>query len=128
MTILLDTHVALWYWWDDPRLSHMAKEAIRDAANRKLISTASCWEIAIKVSLKKLDLGVPYRGFIHEQMVKTNFEPLPIGDEHMARLAELPFHHRDPLDRRLVAQAIAEGIPIVSGDVQLDAYGAARIW
>ena len=60
MTILLDTHSFLWFWWDDPQLSETAKRAICDATNRKLVSTASCWEVAIKVSLKKLDLGAPY--------------------------------------------------------------------
>jgi PIN domain nuclease of toxin-antitoxin system len=85
MTLLLDTHSFLWFWWDDPQLSGTAKQAICDATNRKLISTVSCWEIAIKVSLKKLDLGVPYRGFIHEHMVRNNFELLQITDEHLAR-------------------------------------------
>jgi PIN domain nuclease of toxin-antitoxin system len=128
MTLLLDTHSFLWFWWDDPQLSGTAKQAICDATNRKLISTASCWEIAIKVSLKKLDLGAPYRGFIHEHMVRNNFELLQITDEHLAMLVDLPFHHKDPFDRLLVAQSLYEQIPIVSVDPQLDAYGITRIW
>ena len=128
MTLLLDTHSFLWFWWDDPQLSETAKQAICDATNRKLISTASCWEIAIKVSLKKLDLGAPYRGFIHEHMVRNNFELLQITDEHLAMLVDLPFHHKDPFDRLLVAQSLYEQIPIVSVDPQLDAYGGTRIW
>jgi PIN domain nuclease of toxin-antitoxin system len=128
MTLLLDTHSFLWFWWDDPQLSGTAKQAICDATNRKLISTVSCWEIAIKVSLKKLDLGVPYRGFIHEHMVRNNFELLQITDEHLAMLVALPFHHKDPFDRLLIAQALYEQIPLVSVDPQLDAYSVTRIW
>lgn len=128
MTLLLDTHSFLWFWWDDSQLSVTAKQAIRDPANRKLVSTASCWEIAIKVSLKKLDLGAPYRGFIHQHMVRNNFELLQITDEHLAELVDLPFHHKDPFDRLLVAQSLYERIPIVSIDPQLDAYGMTRIW
>jgi len=128
MTLLLDTHSFLWFWWDDPQLSETAKQAICDATNRKLISTVSCWEIAIKVSLKKLDLGAPYRGFIHEHMVRNNFELLQITDEHLAMLVALPFHHKDPFDRLLIAQALYEQIPLVSVDPQLDAYSVTRIW
>lgn len=128
MILLLDTHAFLWFWWADPQLSQTAKEAIRSPANRKLVSTASCWEVAIKVSQRKLDLGVPYRGFIHQHLVRNNFELLPIADEHLAGIVDLPFHHRDPFDRLLVAQASYEEIPIVSADKQLDAYGVQRIW
>ena len=101
MTLLLDTHSFLWFWWDDPQLSETAKHAICDPTQRKLISTVSCWEIAIKVSRKKLDLGAPYRGFIHQHMVRNNFELLQITDEHLAWLVDLPFHHKDPFDRML---------------------------
>lgn len=128
MNLLLDTHAFLWFWWADPTLSATAEAAICDAGNRKLVSPASSWEIAIKVSLKKLDLGAPYRGYIHTHMVRNNFELLQITDDHLAGVVDLPFHHRDPFDRMLVAQALYEGIPIVSADAQLDAYGVARIW
>jgi PIN domain nuclease of toxin-antitoxin system len=128
MTLLLDTHSFLWFWWDDPQLSETAKQAICDPTHRKLVSMASCWEIAIKVSLKKLDLGAPYRGFIHQHMVRNNFELLQIADEHLAELVELPFHHKDPFDRLLVAQSLYEQIPIVSADPQFDAYRVTRIW
>jgi PIN domain nuclease of toxin-antitoxin system len=128
MILLLDTHAFLWFWWNDPRLSETAKQAIWNAGNRKLVSTASCWEVAIKVSLKKLDLGAPYRGFIHEHMLRNHFELLQIAHEHLAGVVDLPFHHRDPFDRMLAAQALYEAIPVVSGDPQLDAYGVTRIW
>ena len=128
MTLLLDTHTFLWFWWADPKLSARATEVICESANRKLISTASSWEVAIKVSRKKLDLGAPYPGFIHMHMLRNNFELLPIIDEHLAGLIDMPFHHKDPFDRMLIAQASYEGIPIVSADEQLDAYRIKRIW
>jgi len=128
MNVLLDTHTFLWFWWDDPKLSVTALETICDASNRKLISPASSWEVAIKVSRKKLDLGTPYRGYIHMHMLRNNFELLPITDEHLAVLVDLPFHHKDPFDRMLIAQAGYEDISIVSADEQLDAYNITRIW
>jgi PIN domain nuclease of toxin-antitoxin system len=128
MTLLLDTHAFLWFWWADPQLSATASSAICDPANRKLISPASSWEIAIKVSLKKLDLGAPYRGFVPMHMLRNNFELLPISDEHFSGLIDMPFHHKDPFDRMLIAQATYENIPIVSADEQLDAYGVTRVW
>lgn len=128
MNLLLDTHTFLWFWWDAPQLSECAKDKICDATNRKLISTASCWEVAIKVSLRKLDIGGPYRGFIRQHMIRNNCELLQINDEHLSALVDLAFHHRDPFDRMLIAQALWEGIPIVSGDGQFDAYPVDRIW
>ena len=128
MNLLLDTHTFLWFWWADPQLSENAKNAIMEPSNRKLISTASCWEIAIKVSLKKLELGAPYRGFIRQHMQRNNFELLPLEDDHLASVVDLPFHHRDPFDRMLVAQAQWENLAIVSCDTQLDAYSVQRIW
>ena len=121
--LLLDTQAFLWFWWDDPQLSVTAKRTICDPSKRKLISTASALEVAIKVSLKKLDLGAPYRGFIHQHMVRNNFEWLQITDEHLAGVVDLPFHHKNPFDRMLVAQGLYEQIPIVSADPQLDPYG-----
>jgi len=128
MTLLLDTHAFLWFWWADPQMSAKAMAAICDPSNRKLISPASAWEIAIKVSRNKLDLGAPYRGYIQMQMLRNNFETLPIIDEHIAGLVGMPFHHKDPFDRMLISQANYENIPIVSADVQFDSYGITRLW
>ncbi len=128
MTLLLDTHALPWFWWADPQLSVNATAAICGPANRKFTSPASSWEVAIKVSRKKLDLGAPYRGFIHMHTLRNNFEYLPIADEHLAGLIDMPFHHKDPFARMLIAQASCEDIPIVSVDAQLDAYAITRIW
>jgi PIN domain nuclease of toxin-antitoxin system len=128
MTLLLDTHTVLWFWWNDPLLSASAKALICDPTNRKVVSPATPWEVAIKVSLKKLDIGGPFRGFFPQHMLRNNFEWLLITDNHLAGLTTLPFHHRDPFDRMLVAQAMTENIGIVSADPALDPYGVTRLW
>lgn len=128
MKLLLDTHTVLWFWWDDPQLSVTAKTVISDPDNQKFVSLATPWEVAIKVSLKKLDIGGPYTGFFRQHMLRTYFEWLPLRDNHFDNLIALPFHHRDPFDRLLVAQALSEGLPIVGADAVFDAYGVTRIW
>ena len=128
MRLLLDTHTVLWFWWNDPQLSATAKSLMCDAANRKLVSTASAWEVAIKVSLKKLDIGNSFEGFFPQHMLRNNFEWLTIADRHLAAVSSLPFHHKDPFDRLIVAQALSEDIPVISDDSSLDAYGIRRLW
>ena len=76
----------------------------------------------------KLDLGEPYRGFMHREINRNNFEMLPVCVDHAAVVSSLPFHHRDPFDRLLIAQAIVEQMPIVSSDTAFDAYSITRLW
>ncbi|MDR3619160.1 MAG: type II toxin-antitoxin system VapC family toxin [Paludisphaera borealis] len=128
MNLLLDTHAVLWFWWDDARLSATALNLIRDPMNRKLVSPGSAWEVAIKVSLRKLDIGGLYRGLFPQQMHRTNFEWLPIHDDHLAVVSSLPFHHKDPFDRLMIAQAIWEKLPIISADSAFDDYSVVRLW
>jgi PIN domain nuclease of toxin-antitoxin system len=128
VTLLLDTHAFLWFCQDDPSLSAAAKVLIEDAGNRKLVSVASCWEIAIKAGLGKLRLGELSATYIAAAISRTGFELLPISLAHATAVESLPLHHRDPFDRLLVAQLMIEGIPIVSVDSQLDAYGVTRVW
>ncbi|MEW6210972.1 MAG: type II toxin-antitoxin system VapC family toxin [Acidobacteriota bacterium] len=128
MNLLLDTHTILWFFWDDPQLSDPAKDVITDPANRKLVSAVSYWEIAIKVSFKKLDLGEPFRSFMTREIARNCFEILPISLNHAAVVSDMAFHHRDPFDRLLIAQAIWENIPIVSAYTAFDAYPITRIW
>src|SRR5438128_7507851 len=116
MTLLLDTHAFLWFCQDDPLLSATAKAAIEDPGNRKLLSIASCWEIAIKAGLGKLTLGEPSETYIPNALSRTGFELLPISLTHATAVEVLPMHHRDPFDRLLIAQAQTEAIPIVSAD------------
>jgi PIN domain nuclease of toxin-antitoxin system len=126
--LLLDTHAFLWWVSDDAALSRRARSAIADRGNACLVSAASAWEIAIKASLGKLEIGSDVARFIPEQMAENGFEVLPIELSHAARVAKLPFHHRDPFDRLLAAQALEEGLAMVSADVVFRRYGVTRVW
>ena len=92
------------------------------------VSSASFWEIAIKVSLKRLHLPDTMDRYVTAQMSANGFDQLPINLSHIARCASLAWHHRDPFDRLLICQAHEEGLSIVSRDRVLDAYGVQRIW
>lgn len=127
-TLLLNTHAMLWFFWNDPQLSADAKSAIENAGNRKLVSVASCWEVAIKVGLGKLDLGESSRTFLPREIANNNFELLLIQLNHATMVEELPLHHRDPFDRLLVAQSMVENLRLVSADPVFDAYGVQRLW
>jgi len=128
MRVLLDTHAFLWWVEDAPALSKRARTAIADPGNECLLSLASCWEMAIKLSLGKLRLPGAIERFIPEQLAANAFHQLEIGFRHVARVADLPFHHRDPFDRLLAAQALEERCAIVSADLMFRKYGVRRIW
>jgi PIN domain nuclease of toxin-antitoxin system len=112
----------------DPSLSHHARSLVEDPANDKLVSGASLWEVTIKVSLGKYRLPRAYEEFVDHAVQGHGFALLPIAARHAAVLAGLPFHHRDPFDRLLAAQAIAEDVALVSIDAAFDAYGVRRLW
>jgi PIN domain nuclease of toxin-antitoxin system len=99
-----------------------------DPVNEKLVSPASYWEIAIKIGLNKYALSQSYEDFMREAIDKNGFGYLHIEPRHTAPLTTMPHHHKDPFDRLIVAQALVEGIPIVSGDSDLDPYGITRLW
>jgi PIN domain nuclease of toxin-antitoxin system len=128
MRLLLDTHAFLWFVLGDPRLSATALAHILDPALAKLVSPASYWEIAIKISLGKYALGEPYEAFMQRGIFDNGFDILPIEPQHTAALTTLTYQHRDPFDRLLVAQALVEQITVVSADAVLDAYGITRLW
>ena len=128
MILLLDTHTLLWFLRDDSNLSGPAKELILDPANRKLVSIASCWEIAIKASLKKLGLTEPSYTLLARELPRNGFGLLDIRLSHATHVETLPMHHKDPFDRLLAAQAIVEDIPIISADEIIDEYGVTRLW
>lgn len=128
MRLLLDTHAFLWFITDDPKLSATAKSAVADADNEILVSPASYWEVAIKVSIGKYPLSTPYEAFITRGIDDNDFAILPIDPKHTAALTNLPFHHRDPFDRLIIAQAMVEQISVISGDSVFDAYPITRIW
>jgi PIN domain nuclease of toxin-antitoxin system len=126
--LLLDTHALLWFLLDAPQLSATAKALISDSANDIEISPASYWEIAIKISIRKYHLPEPLDVFFERELAANAFRILAIEPRHVAPLISLPFHHRDPFDRLLLAQAMVESIPIVSNDTALDVYPVVRLW
>ena len=128
MNLLLDTHAWLWFVMGDARLSAVARAHIVDAAIVKFVSPASFWETAIKVSLGKLGLNVPYRIFMRKAIVGNGFRILHVSTRHTEHVVSLPFHHRDPFDSLLIAQAIVHGMPLLSNEARFDSYGVARIW
>jgi len=126
MPVLLDTHAFLW-WCDDGRqLSKKARKTI--AEEDCVLSLASLWEMAIKVSQGKLKLPSSFDRYIPEQLALNGFSGLQIGFRHIAGCASLPWHHRDPFDRLLVAQALEEDLSVVSRDPVFEQYGVPRIW
>lgn len=128
MTLLLDTHVFLWFILGDPRMGPSARKIIESPDNDCYLSIASIWEAAIKVSIGKLPLGHPFESYISCKLAENGISILPISIAHAARMTALPFHHRDPFDRLLVAQAMTESMVIVSSDSILDRYQVTRIW
>lgn len=127
MKLLLDTHTFLWFIDDNPKLSAAAKKLLESDVDL-MVSAASLWEIAIKVSIGKLTLTQPFQEFIPDQLTRNSVKLLEISIAHLAVVSSLPFHHRDPFDRLMVAQAISEKVPIVSVDDKFDLYGAKRLW
>lgn len=128
MRVLLDTHPLLWFLLDDSRLSRNARSTIVDRGNDLLISPVSYWEIAIKISLGKYALEEDFAAFWEREIADNHWTILPITVTHASVVATLPFHHRDPFDRLIVAQAVVEQMPVVSSDAALDAYPITRLW
>lgn len=128
MNLLLDTHTFLWFTAGDSSLSKTARSAIEDLNNNRYVSVASLWEIAIKISIDKLTLSEPFETLIPEQLAKNEIELLNISVEHTALIASMPFHHRDPFDRLIAAQAKIEQMTLVSSDEVFDVYGVTRLW
>jgi len=128
MKLLLGTHTFLWFVLGDSRLSTQARAAIEDQNNVKLLSPASHWKIAIKISLGKYTLSKPYEEFMDKGINENGFVVLPIETKHTAVLTPPPFYHRAPFDRLLIAQAMGEGATVVSSDSAFDAYPIARLW
>jgi PIN domain nuclease of toxin-antitoxin system len=120
--LLLDTHALLWWLADDAQLPTSARRAIRNEAAVH-VSAGTVWEIAIKRALGKLDIADGWY-----QATFRDFTELPITEEHARRAGELPPHHRDPFDRMLIAQALTEGLTVVTADPAFDAYAVQRTW
>ena len=123
MRLLLDTHAFLWWVDDNRRLSRKARAAIASRQHACYLSLASVWEMAIKASMDRLSLPSGVDRFVSEQLAANEFEALPIDLRHSGEVARLPFHHRDPFDRMMIAQAMEEGLTIVTRDRHFRAYG-----
>ncbi len=122
--LIVDTHAALWFLEGDKRLSATARDLIEDDRIDRRLSAVSVWEVAVKNSTGKLRAAANFHQLLYEQ----GLSPLPVTDDHALRIAGLPFHHRDPFDRMLVAQAQAEGMSILSKDEKLHAYDVTVVW
>lgn len=128
MRILLDTHAFLWWVFGDPQLSPAARAAIANEDNAVLVSAASAFEISTKFRIGKLPEAAIIATDVPARIREQEFEPLAITVQHGQRAGVLPGPHKDPFDRMLIAQAQAEGIPIVSDEEIFDGYGIQRIW
>jgi PIN domain nuclease of toxin-antitoxin system len=128
MKLLLDTHAFLWFVLNDPSLSPIARDLIIDPLNEILLSPATHWEIAIKISIGKYQLPGPFESWINTQIQTNDFQILPIEVAHTALITTLPFHHKDPFDRLLISQSLAEKISVISTDGIFDVYGVSRLW
>ena len=126
--LLLDTHAFLWWVNDSPELSAAARLAIADSGNACFLSLASCWEMAIKSSLGKLRLTKPVERFVTEHLAVNGFRLLNINLRHAAKVENLPFNHRDPFDRLLIAQAMTDKLTIVSADKVFAGYTVKVLW
>jgi PIN domain nuclease of toxin-antitoxin system len=122
MTYLLDTHMLLWFTMGDRKLSRKAKSILRDESNTILLSAASVWEMAIKISLGKLILSMPLKEYLREHVQGNNITILDIAVTHLLHTGMLPFIHRDPFDRLIISQAIIEDIPIITADQHFKKY------
>ena len=128
MRLLLDTHTFLWFIDGDTALSPYARQLIEDRTNERLLSIASLWEMAIKASLGRLTLALPFTGLVAEHVHGNAIELFEILPRHLDALTTLPFHHKDPFDRMIIAQSQADNIPILSRDSAFDDYAIRRLW
>lgn len=128
MRVLLDTHTFLWWISDSPKLSDVAREAIADERTQPIFSVVSGWEIAIKAGVGKLEIPDSPEKFLTEQLSRNDVEILPIYLRHALRVYDLPDHHKDPFDRLLVAQALAENLAFVTADPSIASYPVETVW
>jgi PIN domain nuclease of toxin-antitoxin system len=126
--LLLDTHAFLWFIEGNLNLSKTARSLIEDEENQRFLSIASLWEMAIKVSVNKLTLQTAFTSLVMQQVYGNAIEVLEIRPEHLDVLAKMPFHHKDPFDRLIIAQGIAESIAVISKDREFGKYPVTLFW
>src|SRR5947209_16111524 len=128
MRVLLDTHALLWWTLEESLLSSKARNIIANFDNEVFVSAASVWEISTKFRLGRLPQAVPLAHSLRGQMRKLGFTELPISFVHAETAGLLPGPHRDPFDRMLIAQALTDGLLLVSNESVFDAYNVRRVW
>ena len=128
MKLLLDTHVLIYATLQQSNLSNQAKEIIQDKTNELYLSTASIWEMQIKLQLGKLNLQPSLQQIIEDQCRVNDLRILSISQQHIFNLSQLPFHHKDPFDRLIISQAMTEGFSLLSKDAQITKYQVNVIW
>ncbi len=128
MRVLLDTHAFLWFISGDAKLSEKAKQAIEETTTERYLSIASLWEIVIKASLGKLPASWSFTELIEDHVFGNDFQVLPIEHVHLSVLNALPHHHRDPFDRMIISQAIAEDLVVIGADAAFKSYEVDLHW
>jgi PIN domain nuclease of toxin-antitoxin system len=124
MKLLLDTQAALWFVGGDERMSQAARRHLTDRSNLVLLSAVVVLEISIKRSLRKLQVSDEYL----DLLLGAGAQALPLSIAHASAVQGLPWHHRDPFDRMLIAQASVEGAAVVTRDEAMRPYGVTTIW
>lgn len=127
MRLLLDTHAFIWYTTDSSTLTATGRSLIDNGENDILLSTASVWEMAIKNSIGRLTFSMPFMEFIEQQIAVNRIDIREITFDHIEVVASLPLHRRDPFDRLIIAQSMAQQIPLLSVDAIFDTYAIARL-
>ena len=127
MKYILDTHVLIWYFENSKHLPQNIINIIDDIECQKYISSVTLWEIIIKSSIGKLEMGLPINEFI-EEITNSDLNILQINTDYLNVLIKLPFIHKDPFDRIIVATAIAEGMVIITTDKNNQKYGVPWLW
>ena len=128
MKVLVDTHTFIWALEGDPRLSKRAKQILTSDSNELVFSLASLWEIAVKIQIGKLGTLGSSVVYVRDEVEEYGMEILPIHYSHILALERLPFHHKEPFDRLILAQAVAESLPLLSDDSQFPAYPVKLLW
>jgi PIN domain nuclease of toxin-antitoxin system len=128
LKVLVDTHALLWWMGGDARLSELGRAIVEDGANQRLVSIVSLWEIAIKISLGRLPTYGLTVTRIAEQLREQDFVTIPVRLGDLVRIEKLPWIHRDPFDRILIAQALEEDAPLLTSDGLILQYAVQTIW
>jgi PIN domain nuclease of toxin-antitoxin system len=124
---LLDTHTFIWWLTDDDRLSHRVRQLICDPQSEIHVSAATVWEIATKIRIGKLESS-PFANGIQTEIEIEQFVSVPVTSAHAEKAGYLDHKHKDPFDRMLIAQALVEGLVIISNETLFDQFGVPRLW